>query len=394
MDLRRHLLAARGEKMLYILAIAIFFAGIVLSKEKFQSNIMLIFLWILFAFSYGNADYNIHLRKYTQYQVLSSQTEWLYNQLMILFNRLGLSYRGFLIIASAFILLALFSFVRKHTKNTAWVLAMYMLYPFCMDVSMVRYTLAISVVYIGLVFLFEGKKWWLLKYCCCILIASMIHLSSIFCLLFILPKFINLKKLAKMMVLLSLGLTVFTSLLTAFIDKLVNVSFLNIGTKLNIVLNASDLKYNFRSVMNYRVKMFLILGCSLIVYYILYIWMKRNRVEEQEKIKSNVRFIELALGMNLSIIPLIALLSFSADLFRIQLSLSMVNYIAFAQYFDMREKMQMQRETTRVSKTTLMLVIGTIFVAASGLYLWVLNSSNITSVFRALFENNTLFSWW
>lgn len=64
---------------------------------------MLVFLWILFAFSYGNADYNIHLRKYTQYQFLNSQTEWLYNQLMVFFNRLGLSYRGFLIIVSAFI---------------------------------------------------------------------------------------------------------------------------------------------------------------------------------------------------------------------------------------------------------------------------------------------------
>ena len=378
--------------MLYILAIAIFSAGIVLSKEKFQSNIMLVFLWILFAFSYGNADYNIHLRKYTQYQFLNSQTEWLYNQLMVLFNRLGLSYRGFLIIASAFVLLVLFSFARKHTKNTAWVLAMYMLYPFCMDVTMVRYTLAISVVYIGLGFLFEGKKWWVVKYCCCIFVASMIHLSSVFCLLFMLPRFINLKKLAKMMVLLSLGLTVFTSVLTVFIDKLVNISFLNIGTKLNIVLNASDMKYNFWSIMNYRLKMLLILGCSLMVYYIVYIWMKRNRVEEQKETQSNIQFFELALGMNLSIIPLIGLLSFSADLFRIQLSLSMVNYIAFAQYFDMREKMQMQRETTKVTKTTLMLVIGTIFVAASGLYLWVLSSSNITSVFRALFENNTLFS--
>lgn len=392
MGLKRYLLAARGEKMLYILAIAIFSAGIVLSKEKFQSNIMLVFLWILFAFSYGNADYNIHLRKYTQYQFLNLQTEWLYNQLMVLFNRLGLSYRGFLIIASAFVLLVLFSFARKHTKNTAWVLAMYILYPFCMDVTMVRYTLAISVVYIGLGFLFEGKKWWVVKYCCCILVASMIHLSSVFCLLFMLPRFINLKKLAKMMVLLSLGLNVFTSVLTVFIDKLVNISFLNIGTKLNIVLNASNMKYNFRSVMNYRLKMLLILGCSLMVYYIVYIWMKRNRVEEQKATQSNIQFFELALGMNLSIIPLIGLLSFSADLFRIQLSLSMVNYIAFAQYFDMREKMQMQREITKVSKTTLMLVIGTIFVAASGLYLWVLSSSNITSVFRALFENNTLFS--
>lgn len=393
MGLRRHLLAARGEKMLYILAIAIFCAGIALSKEKFQSNIMLVFLWILFAFSYGNADYNIHLRKYTQYQFLNSQTEWLYNQLMVFFNCLGLSYRGFLIIVSAFILLVLFSFTKKHTKNTAWVLAMYMLYPFCMDVTMVRYTLAISVVYIGLGFLFEGKKWWLLKYCCCILIASMIHLSSIFCLLFALPKFVNLKKLAKLMILLSLGLTAFTSVLTVFIDKLANISFLNIGTKLNIVLNASDMKYNFRSVMNYRLKMLLILGCSLIVYYIVYMWVKRNGVKERAETKSSIQFIELALGMNLSIIPLIGLLSFSADLFRIQLSLSMVNYIAFAQYFDMREKLQMQRETTKVSKTTLMIVIGTIFVVFSGLYLWVLSSSNITSVFRALFENNTLFSW-
>ena len=378
--------------MLYILAIVILGAGIILSKEKFQSNIMLVFMWILFAFSYGNADYNIHLRKYTQYQSLNFQTEWLYNQLMVLFNRLGLSYRGFLIIISAFILLVFFSFTRNHTKNIAWVLAMYMLYPFCMDVTIVRYTLAISVVYIGLNFLFVGKKWWLPKYCWCILIASMIHLSSIFCLLFILPKFLNLKKLAKLMVLLSLVFTVFTSVLTTFIDKLVNISFLNIGTKLNIVLNASDMKYNFRSVMNYRLKMLLILGCSLLVYYIVYAWIKRNRVEEQAETKSNISYIELALGMNISIIPLIGLLSFSADLFRIQISLSMVNYIAFAQYFDMREKLQMQREITRVSKTTLTLVIGTIFVAISGLYLWVLSSSNITSVFRALFENNTLFS--
>lgn len=378
--------------MLYILAIVVFCASIVLRKEKFQSKLALCFLWILFAFSYGNADYNIHLRKYTQYKLLNSQTEWLYNQLMFFFNWIGLSYRGFLIIISVLVLLIIFFFAKNYTKNISWVLAMYMLYPFCMDVTMVRYTLAISVVYIGLVYLFEGKKWWSIKYCCCILMASMIHLSAIFCLLFMLPKFINLKKLTKLMILLSLGITVFTSNLTVFIDRLVNISFLNIGNKLNIVLNASDMKYNFQSVMNYRLKMLLLLGCTLILYYIIFIWMKRKRVKEQLEIKSNIQFVELALGMNLSIIPLIGLLSFSADLFRIQLSLSLVNYVAFAQYFDMREKLHMQRETTKVSKTTMLIVIGTMFLAISGLYLWVLSSSNYISVFRALFENNTLFS--
>lgn len=378
--------------MLYVLAGCILGGSIILSREKFQSYITLLFLWLLFAFSYGNADYNIHLRKYTQYQTLNSQTEWLYNKLMAIFNHLGLSYREFLIVLSVFVLLIIFNFVRKHTKSAAWVLAMYMIYPFCMDVTMVRYTLAISIVYIGLNFLFEGKKWWVVKYCVCVLIASMIHLSSIFCLLFMLPKFMDLKKLSKLMILLSIGITAFASFLTAFVDKLVGISFLNIGTKLSIVLNASDMKYNFRSVMNYREKMLLLLICALAIYYILYQWMKRNSVFQNDEAKVEVDFFKTALGMNVSILPLIGLLSFSADLFRIQLSLSIVNYVAFAQYFELRNKLQMPREITKVSKTTCVIVIGTVFVAIAGLYLWVLSSTNIVSVFRALFENNTLFS--
>lgn len=378
--------------MLYVLAGCILGGSIILSREKFQSYITLLFLWLLFAFSYGNADYNIHLRKYTQYQTLNSQTEWLYNKLMAIFNHLGLSYREFLIVLSVFVLLIIFNFVRKHTKSAAWVLAMYMIYPFCMDVTMVRYTLAISIVYIGLNFLFEGKKWWVVKYCVCVLIASMIHLSSIFCLLFMLPKFMDLKKLSKLMILLSIGITAFASFPTAFVDKLVGISFLNIGTKLSIVLNASDMKYNFRSVMNYREKMLLLLICALAIYYILYQWMKRNSVFQNDEAKVEVDFFKTALGMNVSILPLIGLLSFSADLFRIQLSLSIVNYVAFAQYFELRNKLQMPREITKVSKTTCAIVIGTVFVAIAGLYLWVLSSTNIVSVFRALFENNTLFS--
>lgn len=377
--------------MLYIIAIVIFCSSILLNREKIQSYIVLGFLWILFAFSYGNADYNIHLRKYMQYQELNSQTEWLYNKLMLFFNKLGLSYRGYLIVISIFVLLIIFNFARKYTKYVPWVLAMYMIYPFCMDVTMVRYTLAISVVYIGLNFLFEENNWWGVKYCVCILVASMIHLSAIFCLIFILPKYMKLKRLCKVMILLSLVILAFTNILTIFVDKLVNISFLNIGTKLAIVLNASNMKYDSGSIMNYRLKMLLILVCTIAIYYVLYRWMKKNRVFEKVETKKQVEFFELTLGMNVSILPLMGLLSFSADLFRIQLSLSVVNYIAFAKYFDLREKLQMGREFTKVSRTTLVLVIGTIFLATVGLYLWVLSSSNIITVFKPLFEKNVLF---
>lgn len=144
--------------------------------------------------------------------------------------------------------------------------------------------------------------------------------------------------------------------------------------------------------MNYREKMLLLLICALVIYYILYQWMKRNSVFQNDEAKVEVDFFKTALGMNVSILPLIGLLSFSADLFRIQLSLSIVNYVAFAQYFELRNKLRMPREITKVSKTTCVIVIGTVFVAIAGLYLWVLSSTNIVSVFRALFENNTLFS--
>ena len=78
--------------MLYIAALFVFVCGIVFRRERFQTYITLIFMWILFAFSYENADYYIHLRKFTQYQVLNSQTEWVYNKLMFVFNKLGLDY--------------------------------------------------------------------------------------------------------------------------------------------------------------------------------------------------------------------------------------------------------------------------------------------------------------
>lgn len=376
--------------MLYILALCILLSSIIFGHRKIQSYIILVFLWLLFAFSYGNADYDIHLRRYTQYQVLNSQTEWLYNKLMLIFNHFGFSYQEFLIILSAFVLLVFFIFVKKHTKNVAGVLALYMIYPFCMDVTMVRYTLAISIVYIGLDHLFESKKWWGAKYIACVLIASLIHLSAVVCLIFLLPKFVDLKKLSKLMILLTIGITAFSSLLTVFVDKLASISFLNIGTKLSIVLNAANLKYNFSNVMVYMSKMLLILICTLIIYYIQYRWIKRNKVFENNKENEEINFFNLALGMNITIFPLIGLLGFSVDLFRIQLSLSLVNYVAFAQYFDIRDKLNLRKETYKISITTCEIVVGTVFIALIGLYLWVLSSTNFSSVFRALFENNIL----
>lgn len=378
--------------MLYFVALFIIIFGIVFRRERIQAYITIFFMWILFAFSFGNADYNIHLRKFTQYQILDSQTEWLYNKLMIVFNKIGLDYRAFLIIVALFILGVWFAFAKKHTKNIAIVFSMCLIYPFCMDVTVVRYTLAISVVYIGFNFLFEKKKYWIVKYCICVLIASLIHLSAIFCLIFILPQIVDTKKLTKIMVVTAILLTAMAGVLTLFIDKFTSISFLNIGTKLSIVLNASEMKYNFRSVMNYRLKMIVLLGGFLVVYYLIYRWIKSKKIHLKPEANKQINFLKTVIGMNICILPLIGLLSFSADLFRIQLSLSLVNYVAFAQYFDIREILGYKKEITSLSVTSAQIIACETIFAVVGLYLWVLSSQNINSVFRALFESNILFS--
>lgn len=377
--------------MLYIGALIIIIFGIVFRRERIQAYITIFFMWILFAFSFGNADYYIHLRKFTQYQDLDSQTEWLYNKLMIVFNKIGLDYRAFLILAAIFILGVWFAFAKKHTKNIAIVFSLCLIYPFCMDVTMVRYTLAIAVVYIGFNFLFEKKKYWIVKYCVCVLIATMIHLSAIFCLLFILPQIVDTRKLTKIMIVIAIILTAMTGVLTLFIDNITSIKFLNIGTKLSIVLNASEMKYNFRSVMNYRLKMIVLLGSFLIVCYLIYRWIKRKKIHLKPEVNNQINFLKIVIGMNICVLPLIGLLSFSADLFRIQLSLSLVNYVAFAQYFDIREILGYKREITSLSVTSASVILGGIVLALAGLYLWVLSSQNINTVFRPLFESNILF---
>ena len=377
--------------MLYIGALIIIIFGIAFRRERIQAYITIFFMWILFAFSFGNADYYIHLRKFTHYQDLDSQTEWLYNKLMIVFNKIGLDYRAFLILAAIFILGVWFAFAKKHTKNIAIVFSLCLIYPFCLDVTMVRYTLAIAVVYIGFNFLFEKKKTWILKYCVCVFIATMIHLSAIFCLLFILPQIVDTRKLTKIMIVIAIILTAMTGVLTLFIDNITSIKFLNIGTKLSIVLNVSEMKYNFRSVMNYRLKMIVLLGSFLIVCYLIYRWIKRKKIHLKPEVNNQINFLKIVIGMNICVLPLIGLLSFSADLFRIQLSLSLVNYVAFAQYFDIREILGYKREITSLSVTSASVILGGIVLALAGLYFWVLSSQNINTVFRPLFESNILF---
>lgn len=348
------------------------------------------FLWSLYAFSSGNADFDIHQRRFYNYQELASQTEWIYSSLMRLFNQCGLDYRAFLIFDSLFVLLVYYRFVNRNTRFPNIVLSLYMIFPFCLDVTMVRYTLAFSVVLCGLDCLWKSKS--IKKYLCCVFIAFFIHSSMILMLLFLLPCFYEGKKLKRFFVIALLGwflggflieLFLNSSLMKVVLAYISNMSLFNIGEKSSIVLESSQMKYGTEDWIRYGSKIFISFGIMCFIFFQIKRYIKGINDQLSDADEAKVRMIDFASGLNLVSLLIIPLIVVSADVFRLQLSLSIVFYVAVANYLELKRKYS-------PSKNNLLIVGCILIYSLFNLYMWVLGGPNMDSVWIPLFSSNVL----
>ncbi len=340
-----------------------------------------LFLWSLYAFSSGNADFVIHQRRFYNYQDLASQTELIYSFLMKVFNSIRLDYRAFLVCDSLFVCWSYCYFIKKNTNYINLVLALYLIYPFCMDVTMVRYTLAFAVVLYGLDCLWKDFR--VKKYLICVFLGFLIHSSMILTLLFLLPRFFKEAVLKKIVLLGVLGLFAGGSLVKVFLNIVAKVSFFNLGEKSSIVLASSLMRYDADAYFRYGMKIFL---AFLIMWFIFrqinkFLKTIQNVLQDSDRVK--FAMISFASKLNLITLLIVPLVMFSADIFRLQLSLSVVFYVAVANYFELKKKY-------RPYKNSFFVQVGIVVYAFFNLYMWVLGGPNINSVWKPLFFNNVL----
>ena len=146
--------------MIYLISIIFILLTLVSKKDnKYVFVFGLIFMWVLFGWSYGNADYPIYLGRFYNYSnTISEITEPLFTNLMSIFNLLKFNYQEFLIIISAIILTIYGIFINKMTKNINFVLLLYFIFPFSMDVVQLRYTIATTIIIIGFYYLIKKDK--------------------------------------------------------------------------------------------------------------------------------------------------------------------------------------------------------------------------------------------
>lgn len=227
-----------------------FIFSFLLQKSKLIAILIFGLMWVFFGWNYWNGDYDMYEAMYKDlFEIIDIfKYEGGYDALMLLSNLIGFDFQEFLIIVSAFILLSLLRFLLIFSKFPAIVAFFFMFAFFPLQFVLLRNFLAFSILLLGLIPLLKDSRYKYLKYIFAVLVASTIHISSFFYLLF-LPAFFKKKFTTKsiyILVLISLALFVISQ---SFITSLIDLSPKDRNSAYNTGIS-QFLIYSFIQIIN------------------------------------------------------------------------------------------------------------------------------------------------
>lgn len=369
--------------MTYAVTFILIICALFRHRSRPLTFLILAWTWIMLGWCSGNADYGIYLGRYNNYMAFASRTEVGYTYLMQLGNNVGLTYHQFLPLAML-VYVAIIGWVAcKLSAEPAYVLALYLIFPACMEATQLRFTFATAFILLGFYFLFYDKeKKPELKYLCCIAIASSLHMSAAIFLLFVILRRLSVQYTIIYTVLIALAL--FLTRTPQVISWLGNVS--GMSEKVAQVLATVAANYTYRNVIkvSYRCLIFFVLFMILLYY------LEKSRCYNDV----NVGFINNVKKANILGLVVMPLLLYSVDFYRIQQALSVLNYCALSYYMVAMKNagdIDDRRRTLTTTRRRILYVLGSVAMAIVNLYYLVLGSTNFEYVFKPFFENNQLF---
>ena len=191
--------------MVAVVSIILFLVCLFYKKNKGIFILMFIWMWILMGFTTGIADEKgIYMSRYASPDSWKGSAEFLYNAILIFFNRINFTFYQFKATITFIQLMLIFSTVWKLSKYPNLVVALYMIYPFPLNIAQMRSALAVSIFIFSCRYLIEDnsecknkKNKFIsddIKYVIGIFIATFIHLSSLIWLVLLFAKKLSLKK--------------------------------------------------------------------------------------------------------------------------------------------------------------------------------------------------------
>lgn len=346
--------------MIELTIIIIIILGMIFKKSKLLTYTMMLAAVILIGGSSLNADYYSYENNY--FAIGNGLNSWNFEIGFQWLNRLifnlGFSYQQFRLIIALMGMLLIYKTIKKFTNNTAYVMALYLIYPLILDTIQIRNFLAMSIVIYGMRYIICLNKQYL-KYILTILLATSIHSTMAFYLAVLL---VSLKNNRRMTFLVT-SVSILSAILMPYLIK--GMSFFVASEKINA--------YFFTET-----SMFTQAGVFLYFLYSIFIvkfmeW-KLSKREKGSLINEN-KFSEGIVNRKLSkdsfktyeidkkaitSINIIALLSLplvvnNLNFFRLYRNLFIINYIYYGFYL---EKYKKSYNGYLVQLLIIMLIVG------------------------------------
>ena len=377
--------------MIYICSLMIILLNIFMKNNKVLFFSTIFFMWILAGWSYGTADYFIYSDMYNWSSNASqiSNTEIGFSLLMRISNTLGFSFQQFLMIIFAVGLALIGYTIMKYSNTPNMVLAIYFIFTFIINVTQFRQFLATAIFVFSFKYLLIRDRKSDIKYIIGILLASSVHFSSIFMLLLLVPKKLNIKKVIVITSIVTFMLGLLNLVNSGgYIVYLLEIFNIKLASKIIQILESSKNKYSWSLIFRWWVK---IIEFFVLFYVTQYLAsckesiMKKNSSMEVLKADNINKNNSLILRCNIMLLILIPLTAVSVDIYRIQHMLVIWNYIAICSHYNLNI------ENFATTKKNIYISSALIFFAFWFLRGLILSNSNINTVFYPLFNNNLFF---
>ena len=122
-------------------------------KSQVLAFILQIWLWVLYAWSSGTADFSIYENRYNLYGARISYTEPIYTTIVRIAHYFKLDFRSFMIVSVLIAMFLMYKTANDFSINVGEVIGLYAIFPFVMDVTIMRYFIAQSIIIYGFRFL-------------------------------------------------------------------------------------------------------------------------------------------------------------------------------------------------------------------------------------------------
>ena len=312
-----------------IISILLFMYAFFRKESKIAYTLLFIWMFILFAFNYMNADYMMYERQYIRYGIGEQfyGVEILWQFLCKFFYNMHLPYSIFLIFYSSICMFLLNKSLTKFSKYKSLALSCFFAFPFFLEVVQIRDFMAICIVIFGLQFLYNDQdSHGTLKYILCCFIATGFHYISLFYLFLIIVKKFDLKKLCFFIIPIVMFLTVIakSNILLSIISHFIPISkfeayFVSGNWQVSLAI----------TLLSICLQLFVIVVLSITLNY----YKKRPLTLELEK---KIQFLKFVLKCNLVLLLAVPIYFYTFEFTRVFRGLLLLDYIAITNFFDLK----------------------------------------------------------